>query len=176
MEPLYIQEGEVRMNNDTDKVPANGDPVNIVVWYDYIWPWCYVGLERVDKLASEYEIAVQGRAYLLRPDTPKEGRERPQRPGDTEDELSEPLRSQAKDAGLIIRPARRTPNTLYALEATEYAQQHGKFLEFHHAAYKAFWEDRQDIGEMEILHKVGHEVGLDADDMVKSLEEGIYAK
>ena len=127
-------------------------------------------------MASEYEIAGQGRAYLLRPDTPKEGRERPQRPGETEDELSEPLRSQAKDAGLIMRPARRTPNTLYALEATEYAQQHGKFLEFHHAAYKAFWEDRQDIGEMEILHKVGHEVGLDADDMVKSLEEGIYAK
>ena len=36
MEPLYIQEGEGRMDNDTDKVSVNGDPVNIVVWYDYI--------------------------------------------------------------------------------------------------------------------------------------------
>jgi len=36
VEPLCIQEGEGRMDNDTDKVPANGDPVNIVVWYDYI--------------------------------------------------------------------------------------------------------------------------------------------
>ena len=127
-------------------------------------------------MANEYEIAVEGRAYLLRPDTPKEGAERPQRPGETADELSEPLRGQAKDAGLIMKPLPRTPNTLYALEATEYAQQHGKFLEFHHAAYKALWEDRKDLGELEVLHKVAHEVGLDADEMVNSLEEKTYAE
>ena len=75
-----------------------------------------------------------------------------------------------------MKPPGRTPNTLYALEATEYAQQHGKFLDFHHAAYKAFWEDRQDLGELEVLHKVAQEVGLDADEMVKSLEEKTYAE
>ena len=127
-------------------------------------------------MANEYEIAVEGRAYLLRPDTPKEGVDRPQRPGETSDELSEPLRGQAKEAGLIMKPQRRTPNTLYALEATEYAQQHGKFLEFHHAAYKAFWEDRQDLGQLEVLHAVAHSVDLDGDDMVKHLEEKTYAK
>jgi predicted DsbA family dithiol-disulfide isomerase len=75
-----------------------------------------------------------------------------------------------------MKPPGRTPNTRYALEATEYAQQHGKFLDFHHAAYKAFWEDRQDLGELEVLHKVAQEVGLDADEMVKSLEEKTYAE
>ncbi len=127
-------------------------------------------------MANEYDIAVEGRAYLLRPDTPKEGADRPQRPGETADELSEPLRGQAKDAGLIMKPPGRTPNTLYALEATEYAQQHGKFLEFHHAAYKAFWEDRKDLGELEVLHAVAHSVDLDADDMVKHLNEKTYAE
>ena len=66
-------------------------------------------------MANEYDIAIEGRAYLLRPDTPKEGADRPQRPGETADELSEPIRSQAKDAGLIMKPQSRTPNTLYAL-------------------------------------------------------------
>ena len=127
-------------------------------------------------MAKEYEITVEGRAYLLRPDTPKDGLDRPQRPGETADELSEPLRGQAKEAGFIMKPPARTPNTLYALEATEYAQQQGKFLEFHHAAYKAFWEDRQDLGELEVLYKVAHEVGLDAGEMVKHLEEKIYAE
>ena len=126
-------------------------------------------------MAQDYDIAIEGRAYLLRPDTPKEGRVRDSRPGETQDELSEPLRGQASEAGLIMRPPPRTPNTMYALEATEYAQQHGKFMEFHHAAYKAFWEDRQDLGELEVLHKVAHEVGLDGDEMVKSLEEKTYA-
>ena len=126
-------------------------------------------------MAKEYDISIEGRAYLLRPDTPKEGSERPQRPGETANELSEPLRGQAKEAGLIMKPPGRTPNTLYALEATEYAQQQGKFLDFHHAAYRAFWEDRQDLGELEVLHNVAHEVGLDADEMITSLEEKTYA-
>ena len=127
-------------------------------------------------MAKEYEISVEGRAYLLRPDTPKEGADRPQRPGETSDELSEPLRGQAREAGLIMKPPGRTPNTLYALEATEYAQRQGQFLAFHHAAYRAFWEDGQDLGELEVLHKVAHEVGLNADEMVKSLEEKTYSE
>ena len=79
---------------------------------------------------------MEGRAYLLRPDTPKEGLLRQQRSGETEDELSEPIRSQVREANLIMRPPQVTPNTMYALEATEYAQQHGKFMEFHHAAIR----------------------------------------
>ena len=118
---------------------------------------------------------MEGRAYLLRPDTPKEGAERPPRAGETDDELSEPLRSQASEAGLIMRPSGRTPNTLYSLEATEYAQQHGKFMEFHHAAYKSFWEDRQDIGQPEVLETIANGVGLDGADMVRSLEQQTYA-
>ena len=127
-------------------------------------------------MAKEYDIPVEGRAYLLRPDTPKDGLDRPQRPGETADQLSEPLRGQAKEACLIMKPPARTPNTLYALEATEFAQRQGKFLDFHHSAYRAFWEYGEDLGELEVLHKVAHEVGLDADEMVKSLEEKTYAK
>ena len=102
--------------------------------------------------------------------------ERPQRPGETDDELSEPLRGQARESGLIMRPSFRTPNTLYSLEATEYAQQHGKFMEFHHAAYKAFWEDRKDIGEVEVLETIADSVGLDGADMTKALEEGTHSQ
>ena len=119
---------------------------------------------------------MEGRAYLLRPDTPKEGTERPPRPGETEDELSEPLRSQASEAGLIMRPPPVTPNTLYALEATEYAQQQGKFMEFHHAAYKAFWEDRQDLGDLAVLEEVARSVDLNSTEMIERLESKYYAE
>ena len=112
----------------------------------------------------------------MRPDTPKEGAERPPRPGETDDELSEPLRGQARESGLVMRPPPYTPNTLCSLEATEYAQQQGKFMEFHHAAYKAFWEDRKDIGQIEALIEIGKGVGLDGDDMARSLEAGEHSQ
>ena len=95
---------------------------------------------------------------------------RQQRSGETEDELSEPIRSQVREAGLVMRPPLVTPNTLYALEATEYAQQHGKFMEFHHAAYKAYWDDRKDLGQLDVLAEVARSVSLDADEMLECLE------
>ena len=112
----------------------------------------------------------------MRPDTPREGAERPPRPGETPDELSEPLRGQARESGLIMRPPPYTPNTLYSLEATEYAQQHGKFMEFHHAAYKAFWDDRKDIGQIETLADIANNVGLDGTDMTQNLEQGAHSQ
>ena len=111
---------------------------------------------------------------MLRPDTPKEGAPRPPRPGETEDELSEPLRSQASEAGLIMRPPPVTPNTMYALEATEYAQQHGKFLEFHRAAYRAFWEDRRDLGDLSVIESIAQSVDLDSVELVQRLESKYY--
>ena len=126
-------------------------------------------------MGQEYDIAVEGRAYLLRPDTPREGLQRQPRPGETADELVEPLRSQAREASLIMRPPRVTPNTLYALEATEYAQQQGKFLEFHHAAYKAYWEDRKDLGDLAVIEGLAKAVSLDSAELLERLQSHYYS-
>ncbi len=126
-------------------------------------------------MGQDYNIAVEGRAYLLRPDTPREGLLRQPRSGETEDELSEPIRSQVREANLIMRPPPVTPNTLYALEATEFAQQRGKFMEFHHAAYRAYWEEGKDLGQLDVLAEVAQSVSLDADEMLQCLETHEYS-
>ena len=108
---------------------------------------------------------------MLRPDTPQEGRERKPRSGEDSNQLSEPLRTYAREAGLIMRPPSITPNTMYALEATEYAQQQGKFMEFHWAANRAFWEDGKDLGDLEVLSEIAEGVSLDSKDMIKHLED-----
>ncbi len=118
---------------------------------------------------------VEGRAYRLRPDTPREGLQRQRRAGETEEELSEPIRAQVREANLVMRPPLVTPNTAYALEATEYAQQCGKFMEFHHAAYRAYWEDRKDLGDLQVLAEVAESVGLDAGEMLRGLETHAYS-
>jgi predicted DsbA family dithiol-disulfide isomerase len=125
-------------------------------------------------MMADYNIAVLGRAFLLRPDTPKEGLERRGRPGETETELSEPLRSYAQESSLVMRPPKVTPNTMYALEATEYAQQHGKFMEFHKAAYRAYWEDGKDLGDLAVLGEIARKVSLDSLELLEHLKSGHY--
>ena len=75
-----------------------------------------------------------------------------------------------------MRPPPKTPNTLYSLEATEYAQQHGKFLEFHQAAYQAFWQDRQDLGQIETLTQIATTIGLDGNDLAQNLHQGAHSQ
>ena len=119
---------------------------------------------------------MEGRAYLLRPDTPLEGRVREARPGETADELADPLRSQARAANLVMRPPRYTPNSLNSLQATEYAQEQGKFLEYHRAAYAAYWDARADLGDPSVLAEIGAGVGLDGAELRARVESGHYAQ
>ena len=111
---------------------------------------------------------------MLRPDTPKEGKVRELRPGESADQLSEPLRTYAEEAKLVMRRPPIVSYTMPALQATEYAQEQGKFMEFHWAANRAFWEDGKDLGDLEVLGEIAESVSLDSKDMIKHLEDKHY--
>ena len=113
---------------------------------------------------------------MLRPDTPPEGRVRESRPGESEDELSDPLRTYAREANLVMRPPRYTHNSLKSLQATEYAQEQGKFMEYHRAAYAAYWDRRADLGDPSALADIGASVGLDGAELKERVESGHYAQ
>ena len=114
-------------------------------------------------MQADYEnVEGEGKAYLLRPDIPKEGKIRRLKPGETEGgELSDPLKSYADEAGLIMRRSTLTPYTTYALAATEFAKEQGAFDPFHRAMYKAYWEDLKNIGDFEVIRSITEECGLD---------------
>lgn len=73
-----------------------------------------------------------------------------------------------------MRRPPKTPNTLYALEATEYAQQQGQFDSFHHAAYKALWADGKDLGDLAVIRDIAEGCGLSWPELGKRLESGYY--
>ena len=87
---------------------------------------------------------MQGRAFFLRPDTPAEGKVREPRPGEEDGLLTEPLRTYAAEASLIMRRPSLTPYTILAQEATEYAQEQGQFDTFHRGA--SWWITENDEG------------------------------
>ena len=96
------------------------------------------------------------------------------RAGESGDQLGEPIRTYAEEAGLVMRRAPMTPYTLYVLEATEYAQQQGQFYPFHLAAYKAYWEDCKDLGDMDVIREIALECGLDWQELSERLQSGYY--
>ena len=96
------------------------------------------------------------------------------RPGEEGDQLSEPLRTSAIEAGLVMRRASLTPYTMYALEATEYAQQQGQFSTFHHNMNKALWEDGKNLGDLSVIQEIAEGCDLNWPELSQRLETGYY--
>ena len=64
--------------------------------------------------------------------------------------------------------------TMYALEATEYAKEHGQFFPFHDGLYKAYWEDGKDLGDLAVIEEVASQCGLDTADLRQRLGSRHY--
>jgi len=67
-----------------------------------------------------------------------------------------------------------TSNTLYALQATEYAKEHGKFEPFHLELYRAYWEDGKDLGKLDVIKEAAERCELPWHDLKARLESGHY--
>ena len=129
----------------------------------------------VDLLKAEYQVDVEWRPYYLRPDTPPEGMELPEyiikaRASGAD----ERLQNMAKLHGMEFKSPDRIFNTRIAHEATEYAREYGKGLEFHRVVFRKVYAEGLDISKWEILRSAAEEVGLDADDMQAVVDGGKY--
>jgi len=91
-------------------------------------------------------------------------------------ELSEPMKSYAEEAGLVMRRPSLTPYTMFALEATEFAKEQGKFDLFHRAMYRALWADSKDLGDFGVIRQAAEECDLDWHDLHECLESRYYEK
>ncbi len=129
----------------------------------------------VDQLKAEHNVDVEWRPYYLRPDTPPEGLDLPDyilkaRANGSEERLE----SMAKSHGMDFKSTERIYNTRIAHEATEYAREHDKALEFHHVVFRQVYADGLDISKWDVLRAAAEEVGLDADDMQSVVDGGKY--
>ncbi len=96
------------------------------------------------------------------------------KPDEGAGQLSDPLKSYAEEAGLVMRRSALTPYTQYALETTEYAKEQGSFDAVHRALYRAYWEDGKDLGNFEVLEEVAGNCGLDWHELRDRLESRHY--
>ncbi len=150
--------------------------LKITVVSDFICPWCYVGLEVIDRLWQKYDFELDWAPYFLDPSIPPEGRVRA--PTTTADTPKSDLEKRADAEGIEIRRGRTfTPHTHLALQASEWAHNQGDartVLDYHRALFKAHFTDHENLMEPDVLARAATSVGLDGDDLRAALAEGRY--
>ena len=129
----------------------------------------------VERLKAEHNVDVEWRPFYLYFDTPPEGRELPEHVKRARTQGSEErLRRMAESYGMEFVSTQRIYNTRLAHEATEYARQHDKGNEFHKVVFRKVYAEGQDPSRWEVLRSAAEEVGLDADEMQREVEEEKY--
>jgi len=145
---------------------------------DVICPWCYIGkrhlesaLVILDKQGLHFTVAWH--PFQLNPDMPREGADRAQyriaKFGSAERsrQMDERITETAATTGLEFHMERltRTPNTLDAHRVIRLAGQRGMQDGVVEALFEGYFCDGADIGNAEVLARLGVEGGLERCDI-----------
>lgn len=135
----------------------------VIVYSDYICPFCYIGKHRMDRLRDEFDVEIEWRGLEIHPETPPEGQTLMEMGLDHHyiEMVIENVTALASEINIILKPPKIIANSKMALRLCEYARDNGKFDEYHTEVFKAYWEDGLNIGDMEVLLDIIDRIGLD---------------
>ncbi|HET9410496.1 MAG TPA: DsbA family protein [Candidatus Dormibacteraeota bacterium] len=130
---------------------------------------------RVEQLEREGLVRTAWVPFELHPEAPVEGIPREAYFGRARSEqMRNHLQSVAAEVGLTMESRDVIINSRRALGAAEFARRQGKFVEMHHALFKAHWERTARLEDVDDLVDVGASVGLDREELRLAIEDGRY--
>jgi predicted DsbA family dithiol-disulfide isomerase len=161
-------------------------PLKVDIWSDVQCPWCYIGKRKFESgvLLFGKPVEIEYHSFELAPDTPVDFA------GSTLDYLAERkglspehVRSMLENVTKIAAEVGLTydfdavhqTNTRKAHELLHYAKTHDKQSEMKERLLAAYFVNGEHVGDLGTLSALAADVGLDAADVLRSLEAGEYA-
>jgi predicted DsbA family dithiol-disulfide isomerase len=145
--------------------------MRIDIYSDTVCPWCYLGKRRFELAVAarpQYEPRVTWRPFELNPDLPAEGADRaaylaakigsPERVAEAHEEV----KRQGEASGIEFRfdLIERMPNTRRSHLLMAHAARSGRQTVVMDRVMRAYFEEGCDIGDIEVLVRLGVEAGL----------------
>jgi len=113
--------------------------------------------------------------FELHPEAPVEGIPRERYFGrERSQAMHDHLQTVASTVGLKMESRDVLINSRRALGAAEFAREHGKYDEMHHALFKAHWELTGRLEDVDDLVRIGEGIGLDGAELRAAIEDGRY--
>jgi predicted DsbA family dithiol-disulfide isomerase len=161
--------------------------VNVDIWSDIACPWCFIGKRRFEKALADFphrdEVTVTWHSYQLDPTLPEhyDGTEveylshRKGMPVEQVQQMIGYVSEQARGEGLQFDyDALVVANSLRAHQVLHLGKEHGVADQVKEALLSAHFEHGQDIGDVEVLVRLGMDAGLDDDEIRAALASERY--
>ncbi len=148
----------------------------MIMFSDFICPFCYIGFETLGRLRSEFDFALDWRGYQIHPEWPAEGMPVEWMGGaDARRAAWERIKALADSIDLPMRLPRVLSNSRRALEAAEFALKAGKGEEFGARVFRAYFGEGADIGDSAVIGALAAETGIDRAELDHALKSGKYS-
>lgn len=147
--------------------------VTIRIWADYVCPMCYMGVVVAERLRETHDVVFDWEPFEIRPNAPekwplpREIRARQKRAND-------PLQAKARNMGVELVEHEWVSNSHRAHACTEYARTQDCLEFFRAEVLKAYWIDRRDIFQWDVLEDCAFMSGIEPTAMRESVERGEF--
>ncbi|WP_394838152.1 DsbA family oxidoreductase [Pendulispora rubella] len=152
--------------------------LEIDLFSDIVCPWCFIGSHRLDQvLASEGDVVVNYRTFMLDPTVPPEGesiRDRLRRKYGVEPERAfATVTAAARESGLDLDPSKQPK--IYRTESAHTLLRHaaakGTQRALARALFEAHFVEVKNISDIDTLAGIATRHGFDADEAVRLLRD-----
>ena len=141
----------------------------VLHWYDFLCPFCYVGQSR-NAILVQNGLHVVELPFQAHPDIPASGVPAGPRIGP----MYRNLEHEAKEAGLELNWPPRLPDTRRALAAAEWVRRHqpDKFASFQKGLFAAHFVLGEDLGNQAVIDLYAADLGIDVEAQHGALADG----
>lgn len=138
--------------------------LSVIVFSDYICPFCYIGDRRLSRLGEHYDLKVDHRFFEIRPDTPSSGMPLSELgyPPDRWRQMMEHLARMADEEGILLADREFTTNSRQAMLLAEAAKEEGAdvFGALNEKLFAAFFCKGRNIGDEAVLRRLAEDSGV----------------
>ncbi|QHC55719.1 DsbA family protein [Rathayibacter tanaceti] len=167
------------------------NPLSVDIWSDIACPWCYIGKRRFERGLEAFraahpeapEVAIEYRSFELSPDTPEDYRggeaaflaEHKGIPEAQAQQMLDSVTGIAASVGLDYHfETVQHVKTVTAHQALHHAKAQGLQLELVERLLSAYFVEGLDLADPEVLAGLAAEVGLDAAETRRALDDERY--
>lgn len=147
----------------------------IKVYSDFVCPYCFFGevvLERALQ-GMEDKVQVEWMSFELRPYPNPTLKPEEEYLQTTWQNSVYPMARQL-DINMVLPKVSPQPYTHLAFEGYQYAKEKGLGEAYTHRMFTAFFQEEQDLGDMEVLARLAKEIGLEEEKFREAVESGKY--
>lgn len=161
--------------------------MKIEVWSDFACPFCYIGETAMYKALENLELLGSAEVVFKSYQLDENAKRQPEKDihqiiaekygisYEKAKESNAQIVDMAKAIGLTFDfDNLKRGNTRKAHELFKLAEKLGKSKQVVDGLFKAYFEEGRDIGDIDELCKLGEDIGLDGNSVLKALESGNY--